>query len=218
MQNETIREWWRPGVVLASAPDSPVAGRPLANATLAFNYALGGLEVAGYHVVNILLHVSCALLAFGVVRRTLELPSVRERQLGPATPIAFATTLLWAVHPLNSEVVNYVSQRTESLVALFLLATLYCGIRAAGPAAARRWQTRAWVLCALGMACKELMALAPVMVALYDRTFLFASWREAWRAREGLYIKLAAAWLLLGALMATGARSSSVGFSLGVSP
>lgn len=217
VHNETIREWWRFSDVLASRPDSPVAGRPLPNLTFAVNYAIGGLDVRGYHVVNVLLHLACVLLAFAVVRRTLELPSVRARIPWSATYLAFAAALVWAVHPLNTEVVNYLTQRTESLVAAFFLATLYAAIRAAGSAQAARWEALAVFSCALGMACKELMALAPILVLLYDRTYLHDSWGEAYRARKRLYFGLAASWLTLAALMATGARSASVGFSLGVS-
>ena len=48
--------------------------------------------------------------------------------------------------------------------------------------------------CLLGMATKEVMATAPVIVLLYDRTFLAGSFREAWRRRYGLYLALAATW------------------------
>jgi tetratricopeptide (TPR) repeat protein len=84
--------------------------------------------------------------------------------------------------------------------------------------AARRWRAVAVVSCALGMACKESMVTAPVLVALFDRVFLFASFREAWRARRGLYVGLAATWLVLAALLATSPRPHSAGFSAGVSP
>jgi len=51
--------------------DTPVAGRPLANLSLALNYAYGGLDVASYHVTNLALHLLVALVLFGIVRRTL---------------------------------------------------------------------------------------------------------------------------------------------------
>ena len=73
-QNATIQELWPPW--LAFSPPGrgeSVAGRPLANWTLALNYAAGGLNVRGYHIVNILLHLTCVLLAFGVARRLLRL-------------------------------------------------------------------------------------------------------------------------------------------------
>jgi TolA-binding protein len=71
--------------------------------------------------------------------------------------------------------------------------------------------------CALGMACKESMVTAPVAVVLYDRVFRFDSLGAAFRARRGFYAGLAATWLVLGALMAAGTRTS-IGFDAGVSP
>jgi tetratricopeptide (TPR) repeat protein len=66
------------------------------------------------------------------------------------------------------------------------------------------------------MACKESMVTAPVMVVLYDRVFMFESFRAAFRARRGLYGGLAATWLVLAALMASTPRTS-VGFAAGTS-
>src|SRR5688572_19791342 len=85
----------------------PVAGRPLVNLTFAINYALHGLDVGGYHVANIALHILCALLLFGLVRRTWLL--VRPRDAA-ASNVALACALIWMVHPLLTEAVNYVSQ------------------------------------------------------------------------------------------------------------
>ncbi len=201
VDNASIR---RPGDladILAAPRNTPTAGRPVVNLTLAVNHALGGMDVRGYHAFNIAVHVCCALLLYGIVRRTL---TGRE-----GTTIAFAAALLWMVHPLQSECVAYVTQRTESVMAFFFLLTLYCAIR--------RWCAAAIVSCALGMASKESMVTAPLMVILYDWAYRNKPWREVWRRRRGLYAGLAATWLVLLGLMATGPRSGTVGFGLGVS-
>ena len=63
------------------------------------------------------------------------------------------------------------------------------------------------------------MASAPLMVLLYDRTFLAGSFREALRRRWGLYVGLAATWLLLAVLVIGSAgRGGSAGFGLEISP
>jgi Flp pilus assembly protein TadD len=218
VQNEQIRELSRPSAVLLPERDSPVAGRPLVNLSFALNYAAGGLDVRGYHAVNVALHLVCALLAFGLIRRTLELPRVRRHVAGSSIDLAFAAALLWAVHPLNSEVVDYLTQRSESMMAALYLSTLYTANRALTAPRKRMWQSLAVVSCALGMLCKESMATAPVMVALYDRVFAFDSWRDAVRDRLRLYVGLAATWLVFVAVVLSGARSSVAGFSSGVSP
>src|SRR5262245_27827145 len=69
-QNEDIRMLSRLGDVLLPSSDSPVAGRPLVSLSFAVNYAVGGLDVRGYHAVNVALHIVCALLVFGLLRRT----------------------------------------------------------------------------------------------------------------------------------------------------
>ena len=159
--------------------------------------------MAGYHAVNIAIHVLCALALFGIARRTQ-----------PSVYAALAIALVWAVHPLATEAVDYVTQRTESLMALFYLTTLYCAIRAhhAGQTG-WRWQAAAVAGCALGMASKESMVTAPIAVFLYDRAFLFGSVREAIRARGRLYAGLAGTWLVLGGLMWSSPRGLSAGFS-----
>jgi Flp pilus assembly protein TadD len=217
--NATIRTLSPLSVPLSPPRDTPVAGRPLVNLSFAANYAYGGLDVTSYHVTNVALHVLVALVLFGVVRRTLlrggsEDPRLRTEH---ADGIAFGCALVWVLHPLNSEVVNYLVQRTESLMALCYLATLYCAIRASSHPERWGWRAAAIAACAAGMASKESMVTAPLMVLVYDRVFLYPSLRDAVRERRALYIGLAATWGVLALLM-LGQPRTSVGFAAGVTP
>jgi Flp pilus assembly protein TadD len=201
LDNHTI-ESLQDAAVLAAPTETPTAGRPLANLTFALNFAFGGRDVVGYHVVNIALHVACALLVLGLVTRaTSDLSS------------GVAVALLWGLHPLNSEVVNYITQRTESLMALWFLLTLYASVRALGRRGSGRWEAVAVLSCAAGMASKETMVVAPVVVLLYDRLVAFGSWSAAWRQRRRLYIGLASTWVVLAALAMTAPRTMSAGFT-----
>jgi Flp pilus assembly protein TadD len=194
---------------------SPLAGRPLVSLTFAINYALGGLNVRGYRFVNIAIHVLCAVLLFAVVGRAFM---ARE---SAATNLAFATALIWMVHPLLTEAVNYVSQRTELMMAAFFLLTLYSEQHAAGStrtgptvsSESRGWLVLSVVCCALGMACKETMVVAPFVVFLYDRTFVFGSFRDALRRRWPYYAGLCATWLVLAAMIWSSPRGDSAGFA-----
>jgi len=215
VQNEDIRDLGNVARVLHPLPNSPTAGRPLVSLSFALNYAAGGLEPLGYHVVNLVLHTLCALVVFGLVRRTLELPSMRDRWGPHAADVAVAVALLWVVHPLTSEVVNYVTQRTESMMALCVLVTMYAAVRAA-TAPQSRWDGVAIGACILGTVCKETIVVTPVLVALFDRLFLVGSWRQAYRERGSLYLGLAASWLILASLLWSGPRSAVGGFSAGV--
>jgi tetratricopeptide (TPR) repeat protein len=198
--------------------DTSFAGRPVVQLSFALNYALGGLDVTGYHVVNILIHVCCALVLFGIVRRTFTSRHLDERFGPAATDLGSAVALVWAVHPLNTDAVTYLSQRTESLMGLFYLLTVYACVRALSSAKKMRWQSAAVLSCALGMACKESMVTAPVAVFLYDRVYVFDSLREMLRARGRLYLALAATWLVVAALLMTGSRGQGSEFSGDVTP
>ena len=217
VENTQIRDW-HPSTSLFPGREAPTAGRPLVNASFAINYAVGGLQVRGYHVTNIAIHLLCGLALFGVVGRTLSLADIPTQLRDRAVDLAFAVALVWIVHPLNTEAVDYITQRTESMMGLFYLLTLYWAIRAATQARSRRVpELLSVVCCAIGMACKESMVTAPLMVPLYDRVFVFDSWKRAFRQRWPLYAGLAATWIVLGALLWSGPRVYSAGFQAGIS-
>ena len=212
-QNATIRELWPPWTALnPPGRGESVSGRPLANLTLAINYAAGGLDVRGYHVVNILLHLACVLLAFGVTRRLLRLVSASTVS-NRSNEIAFSIAAIWAVHPLQTEVVDYIVARTESLMAACYLLAIYASIRA-HEEPGRRWNLVAIVAAGFGMLSKESMATVPVAVTLIDRALLFPSFADAFRARRSLYLGLCASWLILAALATAAPRASSAGFAI----
>jgi tetratricopeptide (TPR) repeat protein len=210
-RNVELRSWPDVGRVLRSAaPESPLAGRPLVSLSFGLNYAATGPDPWGYRLVNLGVHVACALLLFGIVCRTLAASSPAA---GASAPLAAASALLWLVHPLASEPVMYVTQRTEGLMALAALTTLYASIRATAAPRHRRWPMLAVAACAAGMACKETMVTVPVLVLVYDRVFTFRSWREAFGARGWFYGSLAACWLVLAALMVSSPRTIGSGFA-----
>ena len=203
--NPSIERLWPIDGLLFPRNIGLVGGRPVVSLSLAINHAIGGTDPAGYHVVNLAIHLLAALALFGIVRRTLLRPEFRDRLSAVATPLALAVALVWAVHPLTTAAVTYIIQRTESLMALCYLLTLYCVIRGATTLAAGRWRRRLWYaaavfVCALGMVTKEVMFTAPLVILLYDSFFLAGSLKRALSERRWLYGCLAATWSL-GALM-----------------
>src|SRR5580692_767166 len=207
---------------LSPPPDAGTGGRPLLNLTFALNYALGGMDVWGYHAFNLLIHVLAGLTLFGIVRRTLETTRSREilDQNLTSSPVwpAFAVGLLWTVHPLQTEAVTYVVQRAESLMGLFYLFSIYCFVRYANG------RKSAWVWlsvcsCLLGLGTKEAMVTLPVMVFLFDRTFFSGSFLEAWHLRKRYYLILAATWLppAMYLIYNSGNRGGAKGFDIGIS-
>jgi protein O-mannosyl-transferase len=216
VENRQIRALWRLAVLFPER-ELPTAGRPIVNVSFAINYALGGLDVRGYHAWNIAVHALCALLVFALVLRTLRSPVLRSTFDANAPQLALAVALLWGLHPLNTEVVDYLTQRTESMMALFYLLALYASARAMD-GSRLSWQTIAVVSCAAGMLCKESMATAPVMIVLYDWAYRYESLASAVRNRWPFYAWLAATWLMLAAVLTSGPRAFSAGFATTVGP
>jgi len=217
-ENLTLRNW-RTVFLPPGNSGLTVSGRPVLNASFALNHALGGENVIGYHAVNLFIHFLAALALFGLVRRTLLLPSLREKFAAASGPLALTVSALWALHPLQTESVTYLVQRAESLAGLFYLFTLYCFVRSIdSPARAGRWLIATVLSCLAGMGAKEVMASAPLVVFLFDRTFVSGSFAAAWKARKRFYLCLAATWLLLVAcIISTGNRGGTAGFGSQVS-
>lgn len=221
LANPTIRALW-PLAIPLSPPEGglPVSGRPIPNLTLALNFAFSGTDPWSYHAVNIALHGCAALVLLGLLRRTLRCPVVPQRLRTDAEALSALVAALWALHPVATAAVAYTTQRTEVLVSLFYLLTLYAFARAAETTRRQAaWGGIAVIACLLGMASKEVMVSAPLVVLLYDRTFLAGSVAAAWRARWKLHTSLMATWLLLAWLVAGAAtRGGTAGFGAGAAP
>ena len=216
------------------APGNPVAGRPVVRASLAINYAInellgvdqrqdpnGSYKTISYRLLNLLFHLCTGALLFGVIRRAMRAGVVPDDWRVLADPIACVACALWLLHPIQSEVLDYVVQRTEGLASLFYVATLYCSIRAwdapSGPARSR-WYAAGALACALGLGSKEIAITIPLTVVLYDRAFRLPSWRAIVKPGNGrgwFYMTLAA--LSIAAIaVASGARGETAGFGTGI--
>ncbi|HTZ20386.1 MAG TPA: tetratricopeptide repeat protein [Opitutaceae bacterium] len=224
VRNTSLQHLWPPWRLFAGNEGLTVSGRPVLSFSLALNYALSGTAVWSYHATNLAIHALAALTLFGLVRRTLPRPVCGNlfagdagRRQSNAGLVALASALLWMLHPLQTEAVTYVVQRAESLMGLFYLLTLYGFLRATESPRPRRWQGFAVLACLLGMGTKEVMVTAPILVLLYDRTFVAGSFREAWRQRRTFYGGLAATWIPLVLLVAGtgGNRGGAFAFNLG---
>jgi hypothetical protein len=166
VNNPSIRRLWPITDALAAPPGNTFAARPVVNLSFALNYAMFGLDVRGYHVTNIAIHIAAALVLYGLLRRMLRLPRVGgEKASFNPDATALAITLLWEIHPMLTEVVTYTSTRTEGLMGVFFLLTFYCATRAFEAPRPRGWYVAAVVACAVGMGCKEVMVGAPLAPA-----------------------------------------------------
>ncbi len=173
VQNESLRDLgnhWPPS-----------GTRWLGYLSFALNYRFGMLEVFGYHVVNVLIHVCNGLLVFWLAAITLRTPLVRGAEAGPLVRryLPLAAGLLFAVHPVQTQAVTYIVQRFASLASLFFLLSLALYARArllleADPASKAR---AACLYClsvlaaAAAMKTKEISVTLPLVVAGYEILF-----------------------------------------------
>jgi tetratricopeptide (TPR) repeat protein len=200
LNNPNIRSLWPIWKPLANT------SRPVVQWSLAVNFAFNGLNAVSYHLTNNLLHALTALVLFGVVRRTLRTEQLAARFGDAADGIGFATALLWALHPLDTESVTYIIQRSESMAGLFSMLTLYGVIRGTTSRRAAGWNFLAVLSCVLAIGSKPVSVVIPFAVLAYDRVFLAGTWSELWLKRRRLYVGLACTWVVLVLILLSGQR------------
>ena len=137
--------------------------RPLVNASYAFDRWLSDYRPLGYHLTNVVLHMVVVVLLYGWLRRVIKDSSAEVEPSGPA----FVGAACFAVHPLQTEAVGYVSGRSEVMCAVFFISALLLSRRAI--------LSGSWISAAFGAACgllalgsKETALAWPVVFLAYD--------------------------------------------------
>ncbi|KWT79579.1 tetratricopeptide repeat protein [Candidatus Magnetominusculus xianensis] len=147
--------------------------RFIAILTFALNYKLHGMNVMGYHIFNLVVHVFSALLVYQLVRLIFRTPAGSNPALGHGV-MALFTALLFAVHPVQTSAVTYIVQRYTSLATLFCLVSLtaYAGSRLT-PSSALRYTLYAVSIFSviLAMRTKEIAFTLPVIAVMFEFMF-----------------------------------------------
>jgi len=165
VNNAAIRSLWNipsffvdPYAVWSEA--TQVDMRPFLLITFALNYAISGVAPWSYHVLNLALHFTAALLVFVIVRDHLWWPLSARGPSGDARFPAAAAALFFALAPLNSQPVNYIWARSALLcVTLYLAAFL---------AFLRRRPTLGAALYALALFTKATAVTLPAILLMHD--------------------------------------------------
>jgi tetratricopeptide (TPR) repeat protein len=148
--------------------------------TIAVNYALGGLDVTGYHVFNLAVHIANAFLVYSLMVLTFKTPRMRNSSLSLSSRrIAFFTAALFVVHPIQTEAVTYVVQRFTSLTTMFYLMSLSLYARwrlleESGRLPRRKtllWYFLSLAAAVLAMKTKEIAFTLPIIVVIYEFFF-----------------------------------------------
>lgn len=175
------------------------ASRRFVNLTFALNYYFDGYRVTGYHAVNFGIHVAGGLVLFGLIRRSLNASGIPSDLSRRGARIAAAISVIWLIHPLQTQSVTYVVQRYESLMGGLLIGSIYCLSRTATSPRPWIWNIGCLVAGWLSVESKESAIVLPLIAIAYDRTFMSTTWRELCRRRGLVHLGLAAtsAYLLL---------------------
>jgi tetratricopeptide (TPR) repeat protein len=162
--------------------------RPLLLVTYALNFALGGEGPWSFHLVNLGIHAAAAATVWWLARLLLGHPGV-----------ALLAGLLFAVHPLASEPVNYVSSRSESLAGLFYLLAIGFFVRARQRGSG--WGDRmSGLALILGLLVKSIVVTLPAVLLLYD--YLVVSGQRLERLRPRLWRCHAPQWAVVAVYVA----------------
>ncbi len=136
--------------------------RPILISTFALDFRFWGLEPFGYHLTNIILHLSTSVLVYYFISRIVN-----------SQKIAFLTALFFVLHPIQTEAVTYISGRADLLAAFFCISSLvFFSEYLRGGGWTRRLYYAASVLCfLLGLLSKETAAIFPLVFILYESCF-----------------------------------------------
>ena len=160
--------------------------RPLLKLSYTLNW-ISGLGVSGYHAVNFIIHGSNTVLVYLLLKR---FPATDE---SVARETAFVAALLFAVLPVQTEAVTYVSGRSVSLMALFYLAALFAYAHGREQRANLLGRVASPVLFLAALLVKEIAATLPLALLL---------WEKVHDTPTPLALRRAAPhWLLLGMAM-----------------
>lgn len=129
--------------------------RPLTRATYLFDYWLYGMNPSAFHSVNIAIHLLNVILLYLVCSR------VATNKVS-----ALIAALLFAVHPINTESVNFISARNNLLSLFFSLASFLVLLREEGKAG--RWPILSAIFFFFGLLCKETAMMMLIVIALYS--------------------------------------------------
>jgi tetratricopeptide (TPR) repeat protein len=157
----------------------PSGTRYIGFLSFALNHHLGGLEVFGYHLVNIAVHITNGFFLWWLVLLTFKTP-VMERAVGRTQPkyfIALTAALIFISHPVQTQVVTYITQRFTSLATLFYLLSLVLfvkwrlsrGTLKPGPQAVI--YVSSLVSAIVSMKTKEISFTLPFIIVLYEFSF-----------------------------------------------
>jgi hypothetical protein len=157
------------------------------------DYHFYQLHPFGYHVSNIILHAACALMVYGLTRHVM----------GKGLPAIFAA-LIFALHPVQTEAVAYISGRADILVTFFIVGAMLAAFRsvAAKDEAALLWHRLSLASFIAALLSKEVAITLPFLI--------FAMVPAMSRQRKSGYLWILGLYALLRLTVLNFGRSDAV--------
>ena len=162
--NAFIKDWSKAGHLLVENIGSGAftefsSYRPLQMLSYSLDYSVWKLDVFGYHLTNILLHLLSALLVYWLISLLFSKPS-----------LSFLTSILFVAHPVHTEAVSYISGRSDTLCAIFMLLCLVYYIKegSLGNGMVSLLIPLTYVLALLS---KEYALITPALLLVYNYSF-----------------------------------------------
>ena len=104
--------------------------RPIPTLTFAINYAVHGIDLPGYHLVNIIIHIITSIFVFLLSRDLLKLTKYNSGADSQIPYLPLLISLLFLVHPVQTSSVNYIVQRMTLMSAMFYILGVWIYIKA----------------------------------------------------------------------------------------
>lgn len=165
---------------------SAIRYRHVIASSFALNYYLGGVKPFGYHLFNIVVHACATLLVFVISFISMEKGALKGRVV--AMRVALVAALFFAIGPVSSEAITYISGRASSLSALLCLLSLFLFILGSLRGAGFILQRVFFFLLSLGaffaaVLTKETAVILPFLIMIYDGCFMRTEYWERRRVR-----------------------------------
>jgi len=145
--------------------------RFITNLSLAFNYHFSHLNVFGYHLSNLVIHLLASIMVWWLVILTLRTPSLKDEAIsGHSGIIALFAGLVFVSHPIQTQGVTYIIQRAASLAALFYISSLAFYVKAR-LSRQSYYYILSFITLVLAMFTKEMTITLPLMILLYEFVF-----------------------------------------------
>lgn len=175
--------------------------RPVACLSFGLNHYFGELDVFGYHLLNIFIHLISSIFLFLFIYHTLNLPSLKTKYATHSYSIALLSTILWAINPIQTQAVTYIVQRMASLAGMFYIMSMYFYLKFRTTETGDK-KVFFLILClvsfVMAFGSKENAAILPLSIFLYEILLLQEITVKNIRKKMNIFFIVTGAILILG--------------------